>query len=161
MAGVAMMAAAGVSAVSGIQQGKYAEKVGKYNQQAAYNEAESMEIQAGQEVAAGTHNAARIAKRAKEIMAQQRANAAAGGGSTQDASVQAIQSETVRNASLDQLLVMAGAEERAQQIRHGADVKRSEGDFALSQGKMKKQASYLDAGTTLLKAGVTWQEKFG
>lgn len=144
-----------------LQQGAHAKNVGEYNKRAAYNEAESLDIQAGQEVAAGTHQASRIAKRAAEIMAQQRANAAAGGGSTQDASVVAIQKETVGNASLDQLMTIVSAQERAQQIRHGAEVRRREGDFALMQGKQAKKASYIKAATTLLDAGASWQEKFG
>lgn len=157
-----LMAASTALQVGGaLQQGAHAKNVGEYNKRAAYNEAESLDIQAGQEVAAGTHQVSRIAKRAAEIMAQQRANAAAGGGSTQDASVVAIQKETVGNATLDQLMTIVSAQERAQQIRHGAEVRRREGDFALMQGKQAKKASYMKAATTLLDAGASWQSKFG
>jgi len=161
--GKTALAAASPLAAFGIgwADAKFQGKVGEYNRDAAYSEAESMDIQAGQEVAVGTHSAARIAQRAKEIMAEQRANAAAGGGSTSDATVQAIRGETVRYATLDQLLVMASAEERAQQIRHGADVRRSEGDMAAITGKRNQSAAQIQAGQTLLQTGTSWMEKFG
>lgn len=156
-----MAAGAATSAYSSIRGGQAAYAAGKYNKAAAYNEAEAMDIQAGQEIAVGTHNSARIAQRAKEIMAQQRAAAAAGGGSTVDATVVAIQNETVKTSTLDQLMEMAAAEERAQQIRHGAVVKRKEGDYALAKGREARTAGYLSAAGTLLQAGSSWADKFG
>lgn len=156
-----MVAGAAISAYSSIRGGQAAYAAGKYNKNAAYNEAAAMDIQAGQEIAVGTHNSARIAQRAQEILAQQRAAAAAGGGSTVDATVVAIQNETVKTSTLDQLMEMAAAEERAQQIRHGAVVKRKEGGYALAKGREARTAGYLKAGGTLLQAGASWGDRFG
>lgn len=162
MAAAAFMAAgAATSAYSSIRGGQAAYAAGKYNRNAAYNEAQAMDIQAGQEVAVGTHNSARIAQRAKEILAQQRAMAAAGGGSASDATVVAIQNETVKSSTLDQLMEMASAQERAQQIRHGATVRRSEGDYALAKGREARTAGYMSAAGTLMQAGASWGDKFG
>lgn len=156
-----MAASAGLSAYGSVRQGQQAAAAGKYNQAAAYNEAKGLEIQAGQEIAAGTHNSVRIAERAKEILSRQQALAASGGGSSQDATVQAIKGETVKRSTLEQLLEMASAEETAQQIRQKADITRRGGDMARIQGNQARTASYIQAGTTLMNAGVSWADKFG
>lgn len=158
---VMMAASAGMSAMGSIREGDAALRAGKYNRDAAYNEAKGLDIQAQQEVAAGSHNSVQIARRAKEILAMQEAQAASGGGSTQDGTVVAIQNETVKSSSLEQLLTMAAAEETAQQIRHKGEITRRGGDMALMEARQKKNASYLKAGTTLLKAGASWADKFG
>lgn len=156
-----MAAGAATSAYGSVRQGQYASRVGKYNQQAAYAEAAQQEIQAGQEIAAASHNQQRIAARTREILAEQAAAAAAGGGSTADATVQAVRAETVKTSTLDQLLEGAAAEERAAAIRRGAQVTRTQGDMARAEGKMKKQAGYLQAASTILQAGNDWGERFG
>lgn len=156
-----MAVGAATSAYGSIKQGNYAAKVGNYNRNAAYAEAAAQEIQAGQEIAAASHNSTRIAQRMQEILAEQTANAAAGGGSTQDATVVAIRDETVKTSTLDQLLEMTAAEERAQAIRRGAQVTRTEGDMARANGYTAKSASRIQAATTLLNAGASWGDKFG
>lgn len=156
-----MAASAATSAYGSVRQGQYASKVGKANQRAAYAEAAQQEIQAGQEIAAASHNSQRIAARARELLAEQTANAAAGGGSSQDATVQAIRAETVKTSTLDQLLEMSAAEERAEAIRRGARVTRTQGDMARAEGKMQKQASYIKAAGTILQAGDSWGQRFG
>ena len=156
-----MAASAGMSALGSVREGDSALRAGKANRAAAYSEADGLDIQAGQEIAAGSHNSVQIARRAKEILARQEAIAASGGGSTQDGTVVAIQSETVKSSSLEQLLTMAAAEETAQQIRHKGEITRRGGDMALADAREKKRASYLKAGTTLLKAGSSWGQMFG
>lgn len=156
-----MAASAGLSAYGSIRQGQQAAAAGRYNQQAAYNEAQALDIQAGQEIAAGSHNSKLIGQRAKEILSRQQALAAAGGGSTQDATVVAIQNETVKSSSLEQLLEMARAEETAQQIKQKGQITRREGDYARIKGNQERTASYIQAGTTLMKAGVDWRDRFG
>lgn len=156
-----MVAGAATSAYGSISQGRQAARAGRYNQQAAYAEAQAQEIQAQQEVAAASHNSTRIAARAREILAEQTANAAAGGGSTMDASVQAIRAETVKTSSLDQLLEMTAAEERAEAIKRGAQVTRTQGDMARAQGQAARRAGYIGAAGTLLKAGDSWGQRYG
>jgi hypothetical protein len=156
-----MAASAGMSAYGSVKQGQYAKKVGAYNDKAARAEAAAMDIQAGQEIAAASHNSVRIAQRTQELLAEQTANAAAGGGSSLDASVTAIRDETVKTSTLDQLLEMTAAEERAQAIRRGADVKRTEGAMVRADGQAAYRGSVIGAGTTLLKAGASWGDKFG
>lgn len=156
-----MAVSAGVSAYGSISQGRAANAAGKYNQRAAYAEATAQEIQAGQEIAAASHNSTRIAQRMNELLAEQTANAAAGGGSSLDASVVAIRDETVKTSTLDQLLEMTAAEEKAEAIKRGARVTRTEGDMARIQGKQAQTAGYIQAGSTLLQAGSSWGDKYG
>lgn len=150
-----------MSAAGSISQGRAANAAGRYNQRAAYAEAQAQEIQAGQEIAAASHNSARIAQRMNEILSAQQAIAAAGGGSSQDETVQAIRAEAVKTSTLDQLLEMTAAEERAEAIKRGARVTRDQGDMAREQGKAAQTAGYLQAGSTLLQAGASWADKFG
>lgn len=156
-----MAVSAATSAYGSMKQGNYAAKVGNYNRNAAYAEAAAQDIQAGQEIAVASHNSTRIAQRMQEILAEQTANAAAGGGSSLDASVTAVRDETVKTSTLDQLLEMTAAEERAQAIRRGAQVTRTEGDMARANGYAAKSASRIQAATTLLNAGASWGDKFG
>lgn len=152
---------AGASVYSAGKQGQTAAAGAAYNQAAANAEAEQMDRQAKAEIAAGTHNADRIAQRTREILAQQRAGAAAGGGSALDATVNAIQMETVRTSAVDQLLTMADAEERAAQMRYGADIRRNYGVFTGAMGKEAQTAGYIKAGATLMSAASDWGDKYG
>jgi hypothetical protein len=156
-----LVASTAMSAAGSISQGRAANAAGKYNQRAAYAEAAQQEVQAGQEIAAASHNSTRIAQRMNEILAEQTANAAAGGGSSLDATVTAIRDETVKTSTLDQLLEMTAAEERADAIKRGAAVTRTQGDMARREGKQAQTAGYIQAGTTLLSAGSSWGDKYG
>jgi len=156
-----MAAGTAMSAAGQIKAGDSALRAGKANRDAAYAEADNLDIQAGQEVAVASHNQSIIAKRMNEILAKQRANAAAGGGSTTDATVVAIQKEAVGTSVLDQLREMAGAEERASQIRYKGEVTRQGGDIALAQAREQRSASRLAAATTIVKGGASWADKFG
>lgn len=156
-----MAGSAALSAFGSLKAGQSAAAAGKYNQAAAYNEAKGLDIQAGQEIAAGSHNSKLIGERAKEILSRQQALAAAGGGSSTDATVVAIKNETVKSSSLEQLLEMARSEETAQQIKQKAQITRREGDYARIKGNEERKASYIKAGTTLMNAGVSWHDRFG
>jgi hypothetical protein len=132
---------------------------------AAEAEALQLETRARHGLAVGTYNSQRIAKRAKEIMASQRAAAAAGGGDTTDATVQAITDETIREASMEQKLVMAEAEDRAKQDRYGAAVRRVTGkqqsDASMTQSKAAKLGGYATLLSSAGNAYSSWKSEFG
>ena len=151
----------GLSVAGQIAGGKAQRQAGEYNRQAAYREAEGLEIQAQQEVATATHNSTRIQERSDELLAEQRAAAASGGGSTQDASIVALRDEALATASLDDLLNIASAEERSQQLEYQAEVRRQGGDIQAIQASQRATASFLTAGTTALSGGVSWLDRFG
>jgi len=132
---------------------------------AANAEAAQLETRAQQTVAVGTYNQNIIARRAKEIMATQRARAAAGGDDTTDATVQAITDETIKQASMAQLLAGAEAEDKARQDRFGAKVTRYQGSQAYRQGKLGssaiKAAGWADTIAGISKLGDSWDATFG
>jgi hypothetical protein len=94
---------------------------------AAQNEAAQIEARARATLAEGSYNADRVGKKAREILAQRRAMAAAGNNSVSDQSEMAVQAETIREASIDQLLIMAQAEDDANKDRYQAAVTRKTG----------------------------------
>lgn len=94
---------------------------------AAENEAKQLEARAKATLAEGSYNADRIGKKAAEILAQRRAMAAAGNNDTTDQSEMAIQAETIREASIDQLLIMSQSEDDAIKDRYAAQVRRETG----------------------------------
>lgn len=104
------------------------------------------------EVAAASFNSDRISKRVEEILSSNRAKAAKGGGSSTDASVVAVQNETVKEASLEQLMVMVEANERARMMRRDARQIRAGGKIAEYQGKMQQWGAYASATATVLGA---------
>lgn len=161
VAAVASIAGTALTAYGQRQQGKYAAAQGRYNQTAANLEAEGLDIQAGQAVAEGTHAQARIAQRAEEIMAMQIARGAAGGGSADDATVQAFVAETKERSMLDMMIAQAEADERGSQLNHQADVRRAGGRIARWQGDRANSASKLAAGATLLNGAGSWAQTYG
>lgn len=140
MSFLADMVGIGAQAKASQMQAKAALNQGVSSLIAANAEAAQLETRAGQTVATGTYNQNIIAKRAKEIMATQRARAAAGGGDTTDATVMAITDETIKQASMAQLLMGAEAEDKARQDRFGAKVTRYGGAGAYEQGKLGSSA---------------------
>ena len=120
------------------------------SQVAAEAEAKQLETRARQGLAVGTYNSERIAKRAKEIMASQRAAAAAGGGDTTDVTVGAITDETIREASMEQKLVMAEAADRAIQDRYAAAVTRVTGKQQAQSYQAQAKAATLGGTAQLL-----------
>lgn len=117
----------------------------------AKRQAEQMEIQAGQEVATATFNSQRIAQRVKEIMSEQQLAASAGGGDTTGGTVSAIRSETVRNGSLAQMLELAQAEDRANQLRYDANATRKSGAYARKLGNDRALGTLIGTASTVIK----------
>lgn len=134
---------------------------------AAMGEAKQLETEAKREVAVGTYNADIINQRAKQILSSQRAAAAAGGGDTTDATVEAITGETVKNASLEQLLIMANAEDKARQGRYAASTARYKGAAGIdsarktaSAQKLGGFAQALSSTADMINSG-SWKSTFG
>lgn len=132
-----------------------AKEAGKQAQVAAEDEARQTEEMAAGEVAAASFNSERLAKRVEEIMSSNRAKAAKGGGSSTDASVLAVQGETVKELTMDQLLMEVEAGERARMMRRDARQIRAGGQIAKYKGKMQAWGHYADAGATVLEAAET------
>lgn len=147
-------------------QAAAAEEAGQRALIAGEAEAKQLETRARQTVAVGSYNADLIKKRAESIIATQRARAAAGGGDTTDASVTAITDETVKQASMESLLTMAEAEDKARQDRYAAKVSRYAG-ASQNRSAQSEAKGYRAAGrATILSAvgdmvGADWSKAFG
>lgn len=164
-AGAATLAAGSlaVGAYGIAENAKAGRKAASSADAAAQAEAAQIEARAKSTLAAGSYNADRIGKRAKEILAQRRAMAAAGNNSTSDQSEMAIQAETLREASIDQLLVMAEAEDDARKDRYQAAVTRKTGR---TQADLLRRGARADtikgvSGLVGQASGIDWSQAFG
>lgn len=128
-------------------------------------EAKQLETRAKQGVAVGSYNSDVIAARARDIISSQRARAAAGGGDTTDQTVRAITDETIKRASMEQLLTMAEAEDRARQDRYSAQVARTTGAARAESSRLEAKATRIGGAATVLSGagqlGMGWAANFG
>lgn len=167
MSFVLQAAGMGASYKASKMQAKAAAAQGQAMLVSGMAEAKQLETRARQGVAVGTYNADIINRRAQEILASQRAAAAANGGDTTDATVQAITDETIRNASMEQLLTMAESEDKARQDVYAAKVARYRGAAGLDSARKESSAIKLGGYATLLDntskmiESASWQSTFG
>ncbi len=109
----------------------------------ARQETSQLEQMAGQERAAGHHNAARMREEAKRLMSRQRAGLATSGFDATDRTAEQIVSDTAGIAGLEEMLELAQAEERGRYNDYAATIRRR-------GGKQAKRAGMTAAGGTLL-----------
>jgi len=129
--------------IVGSQKDAKAQKVqGRMEKEAAYAEAAQIDQNAKDTLAAATYNTQRIRQKADEIIASQRAIQAAS-GSNSDGSARAIREKSIREATMDQLLVMAEAETTAGKDRYQAEVTRKTGRSAESLSKRRASNTLL------------------
>lgn len=129
-------------------------KQGYEAQGAANLEAAQLEARAGLERALGQREAERLRKASARIRARQRAVLAASGFSASDVGAEAITADTVKEASIQELLALAQAEDAARQDDFRAIVRRNE-------GKQARQAGQIGAVTTLIQGASSWRDLFG
>lgn len=115
---------------------------GRAEKDAAYLEAAQLEQVAKDTRAAATYNSERITAKKNEILAKQEAEMAAR-GSINDGSARAIRAKTIREASLDQVMLMADAETEAGKDEFQAKVARKTGDTAERLSKKRASATLL------------------
>lgn len=132
-------------------QGEQANEIGKQRRNAAYEEARQTEVAGQQEVAAASIRSTRIAEKAQEYMARNRAIAAKGGQSSTDASVLAVQAEAQGRSAIDQMLEVVSAQERERQMRGRARQLRYQGDIDRYSGKMGQVMGYAKAAASVLE----------
>lgn len=149
--------------IGGQKQAKAEKEAGRLEKLAADLEAAQLDQNAKQTVAAATYNAGRIRKKADEIMATAR-NEAAAAGAGLGGSYRDIAAKSVRESSLDQLLVMAEAEADAAKDRYEAKVLRETGKRREALSKRRASATLLaNWGQTASSLGnmVDWKTVYG
>lgn len=127
----------------------------------AKDEAAQLQEQAKGEIAAASFNSDRIRKRSEEILSTIKANAAAGGQSSTDPSVLAVQEKSIKEASIDQLLTMAAAQEDARMLRREARQTLASGKINSYNRKIRAWGNYAGAAATVLEQGENTGWKFG
>lgn len=157
------VAGLGLGAYGAIKGAEATRKQAAAEQVAAGFEADQLELRAKDTIASGSFSADRISKRAAQIMASQRAAAAAGGGDTTDGTVQAITDETIRNASMDSLLTMANAESAARADRLQAKKTRETGMRMSDVYRGRSQGQLIGAAGTILgqASQIDWGSLYG
>lgn len=128
---------------------------------AAGLEADQLEQRAKDTVAGGSFRAEQITKRAKSIIAQQRAMSAAGGGDTTDATSQAFTADTLRKSSIDSLLEMANAESDARKDKLQAIQTRETGVRMGDLRRNQARGQALGDAGTILNSASSWYETYG
>lgn len=141
------MASTVAGAVGRVQQGKEAERI-------ANAEADQFLARSRMTRAVGSLQAQRLAKASARLRGTQRAVLAASGFSATDAGSEAIITETVQEQSIQELLLVAQAEDDARQDEFRARLRRA-------QGKDARSAYNVDAGMALVSGMSSWRERFG
>lgn len=102
-----------------------------------------------------------VARRVEEIRARNRARAAKGGGDTTDQSVTAVDKDILENMSIDQLMIMAGAQERSRQLKREADQVRKTGDIRYRQERNSALAGAIGGAVKIGQGIGEWSQKYG
>jgi len=134
VASVGMGAMTGITALGTIQQGKAQQQMANYNAQVAQNQAIAARQKAEFEEKAHRRQVA-------QLKGTQRAGAGASGGELLD--MGDIFDMTAEEAELDALAIRYGGQ-------MGATAAQQRATLARMEGRAAKQASYTDAGKTLL-----------
>lgn len=163
MAWVLPVASIAISAFGISESAKAGRKAASAADAAAQDEALQLEARAKSTLAAGSYNSDRIGKRAKEILAQRRAQAAAGNNDTGSQSEMAVQADTIREASIDQLLIMAQASDESTKDRYAAELTRKHGKSQANVMRQQTRANTISSSATLIgkAAGTNWAAAFG
>lgn len=153
-AGLALSAYGTAKSASANRKAATAERV------AAGFEADQLEARAKDTMAAGSFRADQITKRAKQIIASQRAAAAAGGGDSTDQTATAFTDDTIRKASIDSLLEMANAESDSRKDRLQAIQTRETGQRMGEVIKNRARGDLIGGVGTILTGAADWADRF-
>lgn len=130
-------------------------------QQADEFEAQQLEIQAGQVVAAGQRGALEEERQARLVQSRAIAVAAASGGSVADPTVINILARSAGEGTYRAGVALYQGEERAREMRMQAVGKRFEGQIAIEGGQARAQAARTQGITSLLSTGASLFTKYG
>ena len=154
VAGLALTAVStAVSAFGQIQQGKAAEKQAQFQAQVARNNAIIAERKAQDAIDRGKVAEAERRQETAQLLARQRASAAAGGVLVDTGSILDIISDTAGLGELDALTIRANAQREATGFRDQAAQFQNDASLTEAAGQNRRRASLINAGGTLLEGG--------
>lgn len=117
-------------------------------------EALLLEARGRQALAIGSLQAQRLKKANNRVIARQRAVLAASGFSATDVGASYLTEQTVQEATIEQLLAAAQAEDEYKFDMWRARLRRAQGSDAA-------RAARTNAGTALVSGLTSWRERFG
>lgn len=142
-----------LTAYGQIQQGKAADAAAKGQQQSLEYQAKQRESIAGQERAQAQRRAIEESRTKRLTQSKVVARSSASGAGALDGSVIDIMGDLEQEGQYNAGVALYEGEERARSLETGAALDRYEGEQARIAGKTAKRASYLAAGSTILKGG--------
>lgn len=153
----ALIAVAGVTAASGgltaygqVQEGKAAERAGRYRAQVARNNSIRAQQAAADARRRGELEAQRIAEQNRQLRGRQRVAAAALGQDVNEGSAALLQEDTLQISGREQQIARANAARESAGLLAQAENFQAEGELERFKGLSARRASKLAAGGTLL-----------
>ena len=148
LATVASIAGTAISAVGTIAAGQAARRDAEF-------QAQQLDIQAKDELAAAQREAEEIRRNKQLVLSRQQALSAASGFSASDETAVALAAETAGYGKLLELSALASGEMRKRNAEYAAAGTRA-------TGRAQKIGSYFNAGSTILSGfGNIFQQKYG
>lgn len=162
VAAVVSTAVGGLMQVGGYSQAADASRVaGRRQNVASQFEAEQLEQQAGQSVAAAQRDAKEEKRRADLAASRAIALAAASGGGASDATVVKIIADLKGEGAYRSAVALYRGEENARRLRMAAKGKRYEGAVAEEGGQLKGSSYDTMAAASLFNTGATLFGRYG
>ena len=162
-AGAATLAGAsiGLTAYGMSESSKASRKAATAERVAANDEALQLEDRAKETLATGTFVSQQIKEKAAKIMSSQRAQLAAGNADTTSGTAAEFRADSLKNASIDQLLAMAEASSDAAKDRKQARVTRETGQRMSEVRKAEGKASLISGTGRLIGQGASFANTYG
>jgi hypothetical protein len=126
--------------VGGLIAGRGARAAGEGERRAAEFQAQQLEQNAGQAIAASQRNAEEERRKARLLASRALAVAAASGGGASDVTVQNIIADIEGEGTYRAMTALYQGEEKARQLSMAAAGKRYEGELAVQASKQKRTA---------------------
>ena len=151
-----------VLSVAGSQkQASAAKAAGDRTREAKGYEAAQLEINAGQAEAAGQRRSEDQLRRSRLVASRALAVSAASGGGASDSTIETIISDIAGEGAYRAGVELYQGEERARQLRAGADAALFEGEAAVAGGNERARAYQTQAFGSALSSGGSLYAKYG
>jgi hypothetical protein len=148
-----MALSAGMQAFGILGQGDAAVKAAERRKQAAEFEAQQLDINAGQAVAASQRTAYFEDQKGDLMLSRLKALSAASGAGATDPTVLNLQAGLMQQKAYNLASALYGGEDKARSMRMEASSKRYQADLGLADAEETKSASKLSAAASLLSGG--------
>lgn len=155
-----MIASTAMTAYGQIQAGNNAEEMAALEKQRMEHEALQMDIKANEELAEGQSEAQEYRRKKELAISTATARGAASGFSATDGNTLDIIQGLEEQGEMQAGMAMYGGQSRAEGYKGAAAGRRFSGDMAIMGGERQKQASRINAGSTVL-SGISKGTQFG